>query len=831
MSLRIATAVAAVSAARGAVPVEHPVLRFTRGSSGFPSFAAEIERATDKKLRQMYLDEMVTREAVVPRLHYRRVYAAVGLWQATGEQRYRDQAKRACLAVLADLVDADDERLRVSMDPDRGFTPRSRMARDAAYHFALLYHLAGDRAYANRAAVLLTRFAEVMPDWPIQNPHYGPMEQRKLLPRTWPDYHTTDRVNGVWGGWIYGAIGNGAPLAYAYDLIYNSGELQRLGTLDTVERELNWAVDFQLGYGREMGNMDKTTMQGLIDVARVLGRPEVVHHCIQWVRDMYQTMFFADGWWHEGAPSYHQQIHLGMQTVIRDYLRGYTDPPGFRGKNGVRYDNLDLFSELKRPIQRATDVLNTVHQPNGDFQCIHDTGYPQVNWEKVYVKEGQSQLWGCMGHVILGTGREEDTVQASLHFSGTHGHAHCDTLNLVLFAKGRELISETRYRPIAGSKSTREWHTMTAGHVTVVVDEKNQACTTVRQRQPSDAIPGIPDGKYRWAGHGNRMVEGKLRIHNTDFDMVQVVEADGSRAYHETNRSGVYRRTIALVKISDVDTYVVDIFRVQGGKTHDYMLHGCLAAPHAADVSVALEQSMPGTLHKYIGGLTAAATDAAWSLTFRLNGSDAALKTFFLPQPGTQIVRGEAPAMRRVGPAPFFCVRRTDGESVYAAVHHPFVGESAVRGVELVEATMDRVAFRVALPDRTDTIESTGEGFTHTAEGQWAYEIGGEHTHTGTLSRTRRVEAGDDVDAFVTTTPLPTDGSLDGFTLMVDLGGLLVQSFTIERVERQGEETLIRSRHEPGMTISPDVVRLNYFPCWGIRARAAFRINGVSLRR
>jgi hypothetical protein len=42
------------------------------------------------------------------------------------------------------------------------------------------------------------------------------------------------------------------------------------------------------------------------------------------------------------------------------------------------------------------------------------------------------------------------------------------------------------------------------------------------------------------------------------------------------------------------------------------------------------------------------------------------------------------------------------------------------------------------------------------------------------LDRTRRVEAGDAFDAFETSVPLPTDGSLDGRTLMVDIGGLLV---------------------------------------------------------
>jgi len=810
--------------------VKHPVMRFTRGETSFPALVAQIEKSTDEQLRRKYLDDMAA-DVVLARRHYDRVYAAMGLWQATGEERGREAVMRACRAVLGDLIDASDEQLRAAMDPDKGFTPRSRMARDAACHFALMYQATGDAAHAHKAAVLLARFAEVMPDWPILSPHYGPLEDRKLLPRTWPDYYRTDRVTGLWGGWIYSAIRAAAPLAWAYDLIHDSGELQRLGALEAVEAELNWAVDFQLGYGREMGNMDMETMKGLIEFGPILGRPELVHHCVRWVSDMYRTMFFADGWWHEGTPSYHQQIQGGLKTVIRDYLQGYTDPPGYVNEEGVRYDDLDLFATLKRPIARADAVLEEVHQPNGDFQCIHDTAYPQVNWEKVYIKQAESRLWGCVGHCILGTGSGDDVVQATLHFGGIHGHAHYDTLNFMLFAKGRELVSETRYRPLEGSKSTREWHTITAGHVTVVVDGENQAVTTRRKKQPTDAIPGVPDGKYRWAGHGSYMVEGRLRLHNTDFDMVQVVEADGERAYKQTKDGGIYRRLIALVKIDGSNSYVVDVFRVRGGATHDYMFHGCLSEPHELDLSVQLGDLAPGPLHKYISSLRNGRTDGKWTARFRLSESDAELKTWFLPQPGTEVIRGDAPAMRRLGPAPFLCVRQSDGESVYVAVHHPFQGEPLVRDVELVEASMERVALRVVLPERTDAVVSTPDAFTHAAEGRWRYEVGGPHTHTGVLTRTLRVEAGDPVNAFVTRAALPADGSLDGFTIMIDTGGLLVQSFKIERIEREGQETVIRTTGEPGMAITPGLVRLTYFPRWGISGEARFRIAGSRLTR
>ena len=420
------------------------------------------------------------------------------------------------------------------------------------------------------------------------------------------------------------------------------------------------------------------------------------------------------------------------------------------------------------------------------------------------------------------------------------------------------------------TNTTRAWHTQTAGHVTVVVDGKDQTSrgsrhTPRRQKQPEDEIPGIPDWPWRWGGHGNVLNDGRLRLYNTDFDMVQVADADAERAYGSLVDLEVYRRTVALIKISDTDVYVVDLFRVKGGKTHDYMLHGCLEEPHRAAFSLPVETERDGTLHKYIGDLKTARTDSPWDVTFTLDDGSAALKTFFLPQPGTEIICGEAPAMRRNGTAPFVAVRQSDGESLFAAVHHPYKDTPLVRKVELVPLDSSHdgaIAIRVSLPDRTDTIvATTGENdgsvrtqdgqielrgrFAHIAEGgeNWAYlidgdrlvaperEITGRTSHTGVIHKTHRVEAGDATDAFVTQADLPVDGSLDGRTLMLDEGGLLVQAFRVRAVESRNSETLIHSHDEPGMSVTPGLIKLEYFPNWGIKGEARFRIAGAALLR
>ena len=138
---------------------------------------------------------------------------------------------------------------------------------------------------------------------------------------------------------------------------------------------------------------------------------------------------------------------------------------------------------------------------------------------------------------------------------------------------------------------------------------------------------------------------------------------------------------------------------------------------------------------------------------------------------------------------------------------------------------------RVTLADRVDTITSTSNGFTHEAKDHWRYEVGGAHTLAGTLTRTHRIEAGDTFDAFVTHTKLPTDGSIDGHTLMVDIGGQLVQSFRIDRIERVGNESIIHTLDEPGMAITPGLTKLEYFPCWGVKGAARFRIAASEVTR
>lgn len=104
--------------------------------------------------------------------------------------------------------------------------------------------------------------------------------------------------------------------------------------------------------------------------------------------------------------------------------------------------------------------------PDGTFCCVHDT-WP-IHKIPPTPAPGCELLWS-MGHATLGSGEGDLRAQAQLRFSGSHGHAHRDPLNLTLWAAGRELVSDlgythTIYRSYAGSS---------AAHSLVIVDEQD----------------------------------------------------------------------------------------------------------------------------------------------------------------------------------------------------------------------------------------------------------------------------------------------------------------------------------------------------------------------
>jgi hypothetical protein len=785
---------------------------------------------------------------------------------ATDDQQQRAVVERAVRATLGDFPGRTSAELAARITTQGSADSVNLDMRDACLHFAMLYRLTGDLSQAERAAAILARFAAVIPAWPIWQPYYGAQSTKQALPQSGANTFATEFSAGLWGNWIYFDLILGTPLVQANAIISGSGATKAINAEAAIEEMFNLHIATQRKYGNtpDYSNMDAFQIRGFMDFGKFMPNPELIHEGVRHLQVINHIGFFPDGWWWEGATSYHLDLTHNLSWLADDLLRGYSDPPGFQSTDGSRYDNLDLSSLAQGSRSRAEAVVQRTTMPDGNLMAIHDTGWPERAPGNL-PGPTSSHLFGAMGQGSLITGSDASFSMATLHWGGTGTHAHFDALNLNLWSKGYEAISGTQYRPLPGSTSTRAWHTSTAAQATVVVNGVNQGPTGLwgshlRVRQPEDAIPGVADWAWRWT-NGNRNDSGHLQLFSTDFSNVQVVEADATRAYDMVAGVTMYRRTIGLVKIDDLDSYVIDIFRVRGGSTHDFMLHSCLQSPAQLEVSLPM-QPMSGTVHGLIGGLRSTTTGANWLAVFG-STSGSKLLTFMAGAPGTSVIAGEAPSTRQLGNAPFLMARRTGGDSTFVAVHHVVSGNvPRIQGIELIPTNSpDCVAVKVKIGDRTDTIISCTDRsrsfvvdggmeirgkFAHissspVAEQNWDYLVDGDYlrtprtlingevSHSGIVQSTRSLETGDAVDGLVVSGSIPAGIALQGSTVIVDQAGDMTWAYRIRQILSADGGTLVQTSSEPGFVVNQGVIKQTYFPCWGFVGQAKCYIPGSAL--
>jgi hypothetical protein len=768
-----------------------------------------------------------------------------------------------------DWVDKPNEELRARIDERGARLGDNRLMLGVLKRLAHRYAVTHEPRYAYKCAVILERYAEVIGVWPFFGeggtetyPHDVALPQYGVqMP---PHY------GSFWGEWHPYDLQQSHPLALAYDQIAGSGQMEKLSQERgqdvrlKIERDLLYAnLAINDRYPAMYGNTEADLLEGMLAWGQALGDPELVHRAIRFGDGLRRISYCADAFWHEGSPSYHMMITgrwaLNYPAAC---LPAYSDPPGYTDPvDGTRFDRADFARRYAPFLEEAARAMQQWVLPNGHYAAVHDTHWKAntaERWDcygalKNYKpSESRPLLQTWAGHVVLGRGREAEQVQAHLHFSGTDGHEHYDCLNFFLWARNRELLSETEYQ------GNRQWQSSTAGHNTVVVDEQNQYGRGHAPKRKFGEIDEVPGVEGFWfarthINHGDVLTDGMLRLFATDGPGVQVVEADGHRAY-PADRVTLYRRTLAMVESGGEDVYFVDVFRVRGGKVHDWMLHGPLQDEYAVRTSLEL-QPRTGKLHTWLEQLRSARTDGTWQAEFVATTGET-LRSTMLAAPGTEVILAQGPAMRREGMQTFLDVRREEPESVFVAVHEPYVGKSRVRSVKLLpleRASEMAVAVQVELDGRTDTILSTldeaGEvaGNGMTLRGRFGYvstagertqtlymadarslrtgraSLASEAAYTGAVTKTLRAAQGDALNAFVTEARLPEE-DLAGRLLLTTDGDGSTRGFLVKSVTRQAEDTVIAVDRDPGMSIEKGYVKLLYYPNWGIRGGLRFRL-------
>lgn len=207
-------------------------------------------------------------------------------------------------------------------------------------------------------------------------------------------------------------------------------------------------------------------------------------------------------------------------------------------ENGGKVDGLphDLFGEDPAAFQ-------------ANVQKAIDAAGPAITVGNV-----NKQQWRL---AILRAGAGDDERALWIDYDAGERHSHADGMNIGLFAKGLDLMPELGYPPVGyggWSAPKAKWYLQTAAHNTVVVDQHNQERVN--------------------SGVTTLWVEGDR------FRAIAVSDP----ALYEISR---YERLVALADIDAADSYVVDCFRVSGGRDHARFFHSTFGTVTTSGLTLA----------------------------------------------------------------------------------------------------------------------------------------------------------------------------------------------------------------------------------------------------
>ena len=597
--------------------------------------------------------------------------------------------------------------------------------RPLAEKLAQLWYATKDNAYGDRAAAIAGRFAQLFPDYAVRYDYPSRPVQFFPADQKWPYKGLTPYRGAKWRWWGYDDIPT--HLANVYDILESGYDWKRMDKVIGSETDKRIAKDLlRLGYEfttanpEEYSNKSPGMYSEMIRVGRILGDPSMVHEAVKRFREFFPKGFFADGWWKEGTPSYHDMTISSLRTVV-NALEGYVDPPDWKGE---RFDHLELSKETSL-YEKALRVNKDDILPNGRKIPINDTwGY---SWKFGYnrgrkTNNAVSRLWPALGNASIGTGEGDNQMMLNVNWSGNYGHSHYDNGSTILYAIGQELLSDVGYT----HSKYRGWTIHTASHNTVVIDQKAQD-----------------------AGSRENPVTGRLKFYDDKDPHVKVVDMDASPAY---SMADVYRRKLVMIHAGPGHDYVVDRFDVKGGEIHDWFLHGMCEQEGKLQTSISLNHSLktivpewggqeapktqfdtdPKRFHaySYLRDIKKGTATGSWTATWRYDSSG--LCSYILSQPGTEVFRFRSPSIRLADEddnkldnymSNGIMQRHSGGSSTFIAVHEPFKNAPWIESVKM-EGKAIVVSYKLNGDKVEDRITLNEEEVSVTSSAGWRYESG-----------------------------------------------------------------------------------------------------------
>ena len=638
------------------------------------------------------------------------------------------------------------------------------------------YSLTGDEKYARAASTMFDALASIYPTCTVGSIDY-PNHPGGRFERTG---YQVARVLVFF--------------AKYYDLIYNSPALDAPSQAgeSTIRKSIEErilkngaALCFERGssgrYGLTNGEAD--FVRGVMCVGLVLDIPSYTDWCLSGPYSIFNFLennLHHDGQYYETSDMYSSHA-LGLYRDMAEMLINYRSE---KYPNGINLYEHPKFS--KALVQAGLDVLCAGHVPRygdsgpdvrklaetgpdlslarmnaehmylrvtspeekarwaetlnalcgGDVESVRDAPSTYFkNWllfhaeplrgnsksetrnSKQTVEPSQSSLLDGKGLAILRSGTGAEGRAAFVRYGPSVCHGHRDDLNLNFFALGRELTYDFGYS-LGSAHVQTGWAHQTGCHNLVMVNEKNQ-------------LESGPSG-------------GSAELFAT-ADQVKMTELSSDRAY-QSEAVNAYRRTVVLVDADPENSYLVDVFRVKGGQTHDLLWHalgdrtsvegatlgevekGSLAGSEYewgtkigpdGDINGQADKgpywtAPPGNGYGFLYGVRRGAVSGDVSATWAVDPkAEENLRIDILPPPDCELITARGPGiLQKLPHADFAILRRkgTDLDSTFTSVLQPYAKTNPVRHIEGMQADNSAgspVGIKVTIgDDRTDCIFS-----------------------------------------------------------------------------------------------------------------------------
>jgi hypothetical protein len=618
----------------------------------------------------------------------------------------------------------------------------------AIIQLPLAYALTGDERFAHKAAVMLNRLAEVYRYYNGTVDEQRPLTRGYLVQVSWEEMPIFDCL--VAYDVLMETMESDASLLEFFktkgDCDYNGD-----GTVDS--RDIRHNIQHNLfGYMYEwlhramaIQTGDYIIREGLVlwALGSVFGNQALIDEAIEGRYGLAVNLTnntFRDGKWWYDSPGY--SIGCVTQVILERMLAmkgtDFIDDPRLRIRETIRFAR-DVFCDGRIPsigdtgmadsqlkIQDVlancgTEELAFLHTgdesskrsllavSDGDVDRIRECYADErllFNADEIRGNSGplvpRTRIFHDSGIAILRTGEELATRKHLVlnYGKGNSGHGHKDKLGINLIAFGFDLAADLGYPTTFTHPKVEGWEKHTASHATVLIDGTNQ-----------------------------EFASGSLEVYGKSPGM-QVVSASGKRAY--PGLAETYERTLWLVDASHSNHYIFDVFRVAGGKQHDYVFRS-YSGEKGENFSLDLPSGVESVLQEggsaagqdvcfskapglgYMRDVSVAACNGQWSANWRMGNEDeTGIRLTMLGANGREILTAKGEGYGFFGQSPLdACVLARDrgGNSVFVSILEPYQGDPFVKSVEQLELA-GAVGAKVNLEDREDIllqrIESSG---------------------------------------------------------------------------------------------------------------------------